>query len=298
MRRAFRPSVDKLLTDISPQIFFIQESKMKRPGRIKNKMSKNYVIYELTRKNKAGGGLAIGVIKELPSVWIDEGSNEVEYLTVEVNIDEFRIRCVTAYGPQEGDKVERKQSFWEKLTSEVENSTFAEAGFILQMDGNLKAGPQIIPNDPHSMNNNGKLFKQFLDKNSHLTVVNSLDICSGLITRRRQTIHKLEESVLDFFVVCDRVLSYVKKLTIDEERKFVLTNYNKVDGKIVAIDSDHNTGILELDISYPTCKPKRVEMFNLKNSEDQERFRAVTPNSNKLSSCLKSDNIFEKQASN
>ena len=64
-------SFDKLLTDISPQIFFIQESKMKRPGRIKTKMSNNYVIYELTRKNKAGGGLAIGVIKELPSVWIE-----------------------------------------------------------------------------------------------------------------------------------------------------------------------------------------------------------------------------------
>ena len=93
-----------------------------------------------------------------------------------------------AYGPQESDKVDRKTKFWAKLGNAVENATLSESGFILQMDGNLRAGQEIIPQDPHSINNNEKLFKTFLEEHSHLTVVNSLSLCSGLITRRRKTV--------------------------------------------------------------------------------------------------------------
>ena len=67
--------------------------------------------------------------------------------------------------------------------------------------------------------------------------------------------------------MCDRVLAYVKKMVVDEEKQFVLTNYNKVKGQTVAKDSDHNTLVLYMDIPYSTVKPKRVELFNLKNVE-------------------------------
>ena len=140
------------------------------------------------------------------------------------------------------------------------------------------------------------MFKEFLVNNSHLTVVNSLDLCSGLITRRRQTIHRLEEAVLDVFVVCDKVLSYVKKMVVDEEKEFVLTNYNKVKGEIITKDSDHNTLVLYLDIPYSTIKPKRVEFFNLKNGEGQERFKSLTSNCEKLSKCFENSDNFSKQA--
>ena len=169
---------------------------MKKSGNIKTKMAEKYIIYELTRKNSGGGGLAIGIDKNLNPVWIDEGNDEVEVLTVEASADHFRFRCVAAYGPQDGDKMEKKTKFWSKLSNEVENASLAECGFILQMDGNLKAGPEIIPGDPHPINVNGKMFKEFLLNNSHLTVVNSLDLCSGLITRRRQTIHRLRRLFL------------------------------------------------------------------------------------------------------
>ena len=55
------------------------------------------------------------------------------------------------------------------------------SGFILQFDGNLWAGSDIIPGDPRKQNNNGKLFQDFLSKQSNLTVVNALSVCEGLI---------------------------------------------------------------------------------------------------------------------
>ena len=82
----------------------------------------------------------------------------------------------------------------------------------MQFDGNLWAGNNIIPGDPRCQNRNGKYFEQFLSRNSKLTVVNSLSQCEGLITRSRNKNGILEESILDFFVVCDKILPFVEKM--------------------------------------------------------------------------------------
>ena len=66
-------------------------------------------------------------------------------------------------------------------------------------------------------NKNGKYLESFLLKNSHLTVVNSLNICDGNITRVRNTTERREESILDFFIVCDQILPLVNKVKIDSK---------------------------------------------------------------------------------
>ena len=77
------------------------------------------------------------------------------------------------YGPQENDKIDKKDKFWSRLSSEVEEAQTCEAGIILQIDGNLWT---LVPGDPNPINNNGKMLKAFLVKFPHLTVVNSMDI--------------------------------------------------------------------------------------------------------------------------
>ena len=69
--------------------------------------------------------------------------------------------------------------------------------------GNLWAGNKIIPSDNKVQNRNGKYFEQFLLRNPHLTVMNALPICEGIITRVRHKINRTEESILDFFIVCN-----------------------------------------------------------------------------------------------
>ena len=123
-------SFESMLNTIKPGIFFIEETKMKRPGKILTVSSGKYIIFELIRKNKGGGGLAIGVDKNLQPVWIGEGDDDTEVLTVEAIANDFKFRCVAAYGPQETDKSEKKTNFWARLTNEVENSAESNAGFI------------------------------------------------------------------------------------------------------------------------------------------------------------------------
>ena len=162
------------------------------------------------------------------------------------------------YGPQENDPVERKQKFLSRLGSEVEDADNLGLGFILQMDGNLWAGSELVPGDPNPINNNGRLFKEFLSKYPNLTIVNSLSIFQGLISRQRITTKKTEKSVIDFFLVCSRVLQYIEQMIIDENRNFSLTNFKKQKGQIKTLETDHNPLILDLDISFPKASIERI----------------------------------------
>ena len=83
-----------------------------------------------------------------------------------------------------GDLVERKEAFWAYMDEEIFLAQQSDAGFVLQFDGNLWAGENIIRGDPRPQNRNGRMFQSFLERHPQLTVVNSLPICEGLITRR------------------------------------------------------------------------------------------------------------------
>ena len=182
----------------------LQETKLCRSGRIRTPSSYTYIWYELHRtekaeKGKSLGGLALGVVKSLNPSWVSEGDDSAEALTVEIWVEGFPIRLVCGYGPQEHNTMERKIKFWDYIKKEVDNAHTNGAAFILQCDGNLWAGKNIIPGDPHEQNQNGKLFSEFLDRNPSLSVVNALSLCEGIITRKKHMKSGTQESVLDFF---------------------------------------------------------------------------------------------------
>ena len=256
----------KVLTELKPSVFFVEETKYKNSGKLK---FENYVIFELLRKNKDGGGLALGCAKELQPVWLREGDDSVEALSVEICVKSMKIRCCIAYGCQENDSIDRKESFWKYLDEDVSHANSSGSGFILHFDGNLWAGEDIVPGDPCPQNRNGRLFKEFLERNPHLSVVNALPECEGLITRSRIKNGEEEKSVLDFFLVCDRVLPFLKKMVIDEAKRYILTNYQNVKKGGEAVDSDHFTQYMDIDLQFESEKPRRIEIYNFKEREAQ-----------------------------
>ena len=48
----------KVIKELMPSVFFVQETKYKDTGKIK---VENYDVFELVRKNKDGGGLTLGL---------------------------------------------------------------------------------------------------------------------------------------------------------------------------------------------------------------------------------------------
>ena len=248
----------KMVAELKPSVFFLEETKYKEEGKLK---LDNFVIFELVRESKEGGGLALGWVTELNPVLVRKGDEGVEAMSVDIFVKTMRIRCVVAYGCQENSLVERKNKFWSFIEEEVITSWNSGFGFILQCDGNLWAGPDLIPGDPRPQNNNGRLFQEFLSRNPNLTVVNALSLCEGVVTRIRNKDGKEERSVLYFFIVCSRVLPYITRMVIDVSRKHNLTNYKQAKHGYKATDSDHLTEYMDLNLQLVSSK----EIFNFKD---------------------------------
>ena len=159
------------------------------------------------RGERDGGGIVLSALKNLNPAFISDGGSDVEALTVDIHVNRLTISITTAYGPQESAKIDIKKSFWNYL-EEAERAKKDGKGFVLQGDLNCWLGPNILPHDKHEQNQNGKLFDKFV-KNNNLVIVNTLPICKGLVTRSRIMLSKVEESTVDFFVVCNKLLPYV-----------------------------------------------------------------------------------------
>ena len=57
---------------------------------------------------------------------ISEGDDEVEILVVEIQVGDIKIRSICAYGPKDTDVIDRKEKFWARLSSEVEDANINE----------------------------------------------------------------------------------------------------------------------------------------------------------------------------
>ena len=102
---------------------------------MKSKNTKNFEVFELVRKNSQGGGLATLVRKEYNPVFCSEGDDMEEILVVEMKIKDIRIRVINCYGPQVIDSTEKKQLFWARLHSEVNDAIESRCEIIIQFDG-------------------------------------------------------------------------------------------------------------------------------------------------------------------
>ena len=298
-------SFDKLLVDIQPTVWMMQETKrtINRPKLASNNLS-NYQIFELRRhktkeeggKGLMGGGLAIGAIHDVKPVLLRQGDDDCECLTIQIQVGTVSIICVAGYGPQSGDSMDRKNKFWSYLEQEVQYATENDIGIVIQIDSNSWAGCALIPNDPNEQNANGKLLEMFLQRNQNITIVNALQICEGLITRKRITEHRNEKAILDLFLVCEKTLPFVSKMHVDEQGAHQLSNFYGIRHKSKVTESDHSKVELHLKLEFPLIKPIRNEFFNFKDQEGQFKFKEFTSQSNQLSACFISDSPFNVQS--
>ena len=154
-----------------------------------------YQNFEKLRNGKSGGGLLTSITEDLNPVLINSANEDIELITVEINVDNQKIRIINGYGPQEYDETKMILSYWHELEAEVIRAKDSNRNIIIQMDANAKLGSNIIKGDPHKMSNNGKLLHDLI-KRQDLLVVNSLDICNGSITRERTVENKCEKSLI------------------------------------------------------------------------------------------------------
>ena len=187
------------INETQSQIFTLQETQFRTKGRLK---IKDFITFEAIRKNKEKGGSMTGIHKSLEPVLIEEYSDKFELIVVEIKIQGKDVRIINGYGPQENWTNEEKMPFFVALEEEVSKARLEGKSIILELDANSKLGTKYIRNDPHTISPNGIILSGIIDRHA-LIVANGLTHkSSGVITRKRSTVVRTEESVIDF--VCIR----------------------------------------------------------------------------------------------
>ena len=257
------------LKTLNAAIFTLQETHLSRKGMLK---LENFEIFEAIRK-KHNGGTMIGVNRALEPALIKDYNEEFELIVVEIKIQNKIIRIMSGYGPQEHWNEADRIPFFLALEEEISKAEMQGTSIILEMDSNSKLGTAFIPNDPHQQTNNGKLLAGIIERHN-LIVANGLSaVCVGNITRKRVTVKSTEESIIDHMIISTDLVGELESMLIDEEGKHALTKIGKSKGQTKIRQSDHNTIVSKFNISWnKKRKSERVEIYNLKNKEGQNRF--------------------------
>ena len=284
-----KESLYSLINIIKPSIITIQETKHTKIGNIK---IPGYQNFERLRKGKSGGGLLTSIIDDLDPVLIDTADDDIEMMTVEVNIGTEKIRIVNGYGPQEHDDTNTILRFWQELEAVVIKAKDENRNIIIQMDANAKLGSEVIKGDPHKMSSNGKIMYDLVERQD-LVVVNALDICKGIITRERVYENKVEKSVIDYIIISQGLLKFLLDMQVFEDKEYVLARYvkNKKGTKIT--NSDHNILFCKFSVMF-NKKPKKIrkEFFKFKCEEGRKKFLEKTSLNTHFTSCFNnSENI-------
>ena len=177
------------------------------------------------------------------SIVVDECEN-AELATVKMEFGNISFRLLVVYGPQEGDHIDQINHFYENLSLQVERASVAGDPILMVGDLNAKLGKGIIKGDIHDMSSNEQNLYNLIIK-YNLNVVNSMEICSGTFTRANDKIVG-EKSVLDYVIVSDEVIRYIKNMQIDTAKQFTPWRTLRSGKRF----SDHNAIILKVEQRY------------------------------------------------
>ena len=253
-------------------LFTLQETHYATKGKVK---IEGFEIFEAIRK-KVKGGTMIGAHKGLKPILISEYNEEFELLTIEIKIANKEIRIMTGYGPQENWSEQQRIPFFLALEEEIVKAELAGKSILIELDANSKIGYDIIPGDKHCQSENGKLLAGIIARHG-LVLGNNMEVCKGLVTRKRITKKSVEESIIDFVILSEDLKKEVESIIIDDERNHVLTRISKTKKGVDKVESDHNVIFTRLKMKWDRkVSSQRNELFNLKNIECQKAFKDAT----------------------
>ena len=249
---------------------------------------KDFVIFEAIRKNKEKGGCILGIHESLKPVLVEEYSDKFEIIVAEIKVEGKDIRIINGYGPQENWPTEERMPFFVALEEEVSKAKLEGKSVIIELDSNSKLGAKYITNDPHSMSPNGLVLSEIIDRHALIVANSAINKSKGVITRRRDTVDRTEQSAIDFVLISNDLLEDLVSVDIDEAREHVLTSIKKTKNGLVRKESDHKSIVTKFNITWKDQVKPRIEVFNYNDKEAQTRFKQMTTDNTKLSDIFKS----------
>ena len=184
---------------------------------------------------------------------VTEKTDEGNVLSVKVRYPNFTLRVIVGHAPQETDKLEIRQSFFESLKLEVERGQL-NGDYVLvlgDMNGRLESAKGKLLKG-HS--GNGELLIELVNQHN-LNIANLHPNTTGWWTRIRNTKKKLEQSQIDFILLDEHLYGSITDVVVDECKAYTPYRVTKRGGKQVVTFSDHCAIIATLNINVGATEP-------------------------------------------
>ena len=139
---------------------------------------------------------------------------------MQFDLENVTVRIINAYGPQEDDESSKIKLFWQAIETEIILAKDDNCYVILQLDANAKVGREVIKSDPNCVSNNGKMMLEMVERQGFY-IANQSNKCRGSITRERVVKGKTENSIIDYFVLCERMKNNLEEMIVDKKRDYV-----------------------------------------------------------------------------
>ena len=235
-----------IMDDIDCDVCLLAEtmtSKVKVPG-----------CRVVTAKKSVGQNVCIILRKQIMNeriIKLYEPNEVANMLGIRVELMNTGIRIFTAHLKQQStNSREELVDQYEEVRKQFCSANCSEEGIIMIMDANVHVGGSVINGCDDEQDWGGKVLMDIINE-ENLVLMNSEDICSGVITRIDP--RNGHGTTLDLVIVNKYVHSKVNEVTIDEKGIWKPANYQAKIKK----STDHNTIVLKAKIERcPKQKPR------------------------------------------
>ena len=227
------------------------------------------------------GGVSVSVdnCMKQQTVKVKEGIDDDEYIIVRIERFAFPINVISYYGEQEGRTTQDKVvSRWGRLEKDLENLRSKGEEVILIGDFNKLIGSDDLGIKGHNIkiSAGGKLVRELL-ASENSTLVNNTEKAQGGPYTREDPSDGRRKSCLDFALVTNKLLPFIKELLIDSERKYAMNRVTYEKGVLTLKPSDHYTMFLVFhNLPLGIEKKEKDVRWNLNKPGGWKKYEEVT----------------------
>ena len=245
-------------------------------------MTKNVSVdyYEcINPKESIGQNVCIILAKTWASskkIKLYEPNETINMIGVRLEISKkLGLRLYTAHLKQQSTNSREDISCqFDEIRNQFKSANIGREPMLLACDANVHVGGEVIRGCYDKQDWGGQMLMEMVEKEG-LTLVNSLDICNGVVTRvdpRNGT-----QSTIDIVIVNTFMLKNVQSMDIDEAGSLKLKRYGK---KVT--ETDHNTITVKLAVDPVIIESEgqKEKIFNVRNIDERKRMQSLIEQGN------------------
>ena len=256
--------IKRIIDEEEPVIMALTETKLNSGDVVE---IEGYKVVRVDR-DEEGGGVLIAYKETLNNIMVCTAKvklNNAEMLWYKIDNGKVKLKLGVIYMPQESrTKLEKLKEIYRKIGEEVEEARASGCSLAIMGDLNCKIGTEITGNN-EEITKGGRLLLKLVKKH-RMKVLNAESCCNGTWTR----IEGNKKSVIDYVIVFEEDLQYVKGMEIDED-KDITPYYVDYEGKGERKYTDHCMITTTWELSLQEDRRKTYAMVI--DKDGWEKFR-------------------------